>query len=226
MWIAKLKLLDENCVFATKNKKCKIQSYEHILTNYRKGDSFYFMSSHILIGSDENKKQYLKELRKDKRIQHLDIKGDITVELIKKHKSELDLEVYDSFYNPEIIFVKPALVDEDGYEYYEIGSWNRVVIEKVISIVEKTYESKLLKFINTDNYDLYLPKILPELSIKQKEAISLAIKEGYYKFPKKIELKKLAKISKISFSTFREHLKKAENKLIPLMHKEYITTAK
>ncbi|MCK4917493.1 MAG: helix-turn-helix domain-containing protein [Candidatus Omnitrophica bacterium] len=184
------------------------------------------MSAHVLIGSIEKKKKYIKELKKDKRIEQLDIHGDLTIELVKKSKSELDLEVYDSFYNPEIIFVKPAFVDEDGWEYYEIGSWNRKAIEKIIGAVKKNYESKLLKFINTKNYDLYLPKILPDLSIKQKEAISLAIKEGYYEFPKKTELKKLAEISKISFSTFREHLKKAENKLIPLMHKEYIITAK
>lgn len=226
MWIAKIKLLDKNCIFAAKNKRYKIQSYEHILTHYKKGGSYYFMSAHVLIGSIEKKKKYIKELKKDKRIEQLDIHGDLTIELVKKSKSELDLEVYDSFYNPEIIFVKPAFVDEDGWEYYEIGSWNRKAIEKIIGAVKKNYESKLLKFINTKNYDLYLPKILPDLSIKQKEAISLAIKEGYYEFPKKTELKKLAEISKISFSTFREHLKKAENKLIPLMHKEYIITAK
>ena len=226
MWIAKIKLLDKNCIFAAKNKRYKIQSYEHILTHYKKGESYYFMSAHVLIGSIEKKKKYIKELKKDKRIEQLDIHGDLTIELVKKSKSELDLEVYDSFYNPEIIFVKPAFVDEDGWEYYEIGSWNRKAIEKIIGAVKKNYESKLLKFINTKNYDLYLPKILPDLSIKQKEAISLAIKEGYYEFPKKTELKKLAEISKISFSTFREHLKKAENKLIPLMHKEYIITAK
>ena len=67
-----------------------------------------------------------------------------------------------------------------------------------------------------------MPKILPKLSKKQKDALSVAVKEGYYGFPRKKELNDLAKLSKVSFSTFREHLRKAENKIIPLMYKDYI----
>jgi predicted DNA binding protein len=43
----------------------------------------------------------------------------------------------------------------------------------------------------------------------------LAIKNGYYSSPRKINVKELAKISKLSFSTFQVHLRKAEEKLIP-----------
>ena len=50
---------------------------------------------------------------------------------------------------------------------------------------------------------------------KQKQAIELAIKRGYYTSPRKISLQELAKISKLSFSTFQVHLRKAEEKLIP-----------
>jgi predicted DNA binding protein len=55
----------------------------------------------------------------------------------------------------------------------------------------------------------------PELTDKQKTAIELAIKNGYYEYPRKIELKKLAKIMKVSYSTYQAHLRKAEKSLIP-----------
>jgi predicted DNA binding protein len=222
MWVAKVKLLDENCIFAVKNKKHGLQSYEQTLTHYEKGKSYFFMSSHILIGSIESKEKYLTELRKDKRVKRLDTNGDLTVELIEKKSSDIDLSVYNAFYNPEIIFTKPGFVDSDGWEYYEIASWNREAINKIIKSIEKNYNGELLKLKETQKYDIYMPKILPKLSDKQKEALSIAVKEGYYEFPRKRELIELAKSSKLSFSTFREHLRKAENKIIPLMYKDFI----
>jgi predicted DNA binding protein len=220
MWVAKVKLFDENCIFATRHKKFNIQSYEHALTHYKKGKAYFFMSCHVLLGDNDSKKKYIANLKKDKRIKKLDVNGDLTIELIKKKFSEVDLEAYNAFYNPEIIFTKPGFVDSDGWEYYEIASWNRKAITKIIKAVEKNYSGKLLSLKRTEKYELYLPRIFPKLSDKQKEALSIAVKEGYYEFPRKKELKKLAKQKKISFSTFREHLRKAENKIIPLRYRE------
>jgi len=180
------------------------------------------MSSHLLVGSTDSKKEYIKALKKDKRVKELDVNGDLTVELIEKKASDVDLSVYKAFYNPEIILSKPGFVDSDGWEYFEFVSWNRSAINKVINAVKKHYNGELLKLKKTSKYEIYMPKILPKLSKKQKGALSVAVKEGYYGFPRKKELKDLAKISKISFSTFREHLRKAENKMIPLMYKDYI----
>ena len=56
---------------------------------------------------------------------------------------------------------------------------------------------------------------MPRLSNKQREAYQLAVENGYYKFPRKIGLEEMAKIMKISVSTFQEHLRKAEEKIIP-----------
>lgn len=222
MWLAKVKLLDKNCIFATRNKKFNLQSYEQTLTHYKKGKSYFFMSTHLLVGSLESKKKYINDLRKDKRVKELDVNGDLTTELIEKKTTDIDLSVYKLFYNPEIILTKPGFVDSDGWEYYEFASWNRVALNKVIKSVQEKFDGELLKLKETSKYDLYFPKILPKLSDRQKEAISVAVKEGYYNFPRRKELNDLAKISKLSFSTFREHLRKAENKLLPLMFKNYI----
>ena len=54
-----------------------------------------------------------------------------------------------------------------------------------------------------------------ELTEKQKQAIHEAIINGYYNYPRKIDLEKLSKIMKVSRVTFQEHLRKAESKLIP-----------
>jgi predicted DNA binding protein len=47
--------------------------------------------------------------------------------------------------------------------------------------------------------------------------LNIAIKNGYYNFPRKNDLNKLSKIAKVSKQTFQENLRKAENKLIPFL---------
>ena len=52
---------------------------------------------------------------------------------------------------------------------------------------------------------------------KQLKAIKLAIRKGYYKFPKQTSLKELSKEMKISKETYFEHLAKAESKILPFL---------
>jgi predicted DNA binding protein len=47
------------------------------------------------------------------------------------------------------------------------------------------------------------------------KAFELAIENGYYSWPKGTDFIELAKKMKVSVPTFREHLKRAESKLIP-----------
>ena len=63
-------------------------------------------------------------------------------------------------------------------------------------------------------------KLLPEITKNQKEALELAINNGYYDYPKKIKMEKLAKMMKISYSTYQAHLKKAESKILPEIYKK------
>jgi len=56
---------------------------------------------------------------------------------------------------------------------------------------------------------------MPSLTKGQKRALEIATQNGYYDFPRKSELKNLAAEAGISLSTFREHLRKAEKKIMP-----------
>ena len=62
--------------------------------------------------------------------------------------------------------------------------------------------------------------MLPDLTKKQKQALELAINNGYYDYPKKITMEKLAKLMKISYSTYQQHLKTSESKIMPSIYKE------
>jgi predicted DNA binding protein len=41
------------------------------------------------------------------------------------------------------------------------------------------------------------------------------MQEGYYDWPKRTDFQQLARMMKISVPSYREHLKKAEKKLLP-----------
>ena len=56
--------------------------------------------------------------------------------------------------------------------------------------------------------------IFPELTKKQEEILNLALNNGYYEYPRKISLDKLTVLTKTSFSTIQEHIRKAENKIL------------
>ena len=57
--------------------------------------------------------------------------------------------------------------------------------------------------------------ISPQITKKQKEAFELAIKESYYAYPRKIDVKHLSRLAGVAFSAFHGRLRKAERSLLP-----------
>src|SRR3989344_1858411 len=86
---------------------------------------------------------------------------------------------------------------------------------KAIAVFESLHNAKIKYIKNKKIKNISIVKQNPDLTDKQKEAIGLAIKHGYYDYPRKIDVQDLAKESKLSFSTFHAHLRKAEQKLMP-----------
>ena len=82
-------------------------------------------------------------------------------------------------------------------------------------------ESKLFYLRQQRISNLMIYAMLPKLTEKQNNALILAIENGYYGYPRKVKLEKLARIMKISTSTYQFHLAKAEAKLMPFLVKRY-----
>lgn len=55
---------------------------------------------------------------------------------------------------------------------------------------------------------------LEDLTPQQLKAVNLAIEKGYFEIPKKVNLEELSKQMKLSRTTFLEHLRKAEKKIL------------
>jgi len=209
MWLAKFKLI-HNCIMGNRCKKfgVVVQSYE--INEEKKGKEVLTQSLHQIIGEESKIKEFIKDLKKDKNIKYLEAKKNTIFIIDNKENKTV------SPYIKKLFFVKPVLVDKEGWEHWEIASYKKEDISKFIEQIKpKSYEFILERFEKTPLQEIYFPKVLPKITDIQKRAFELAIKEGYFNSPKKTDLRKLSKIMGIALSTYQVHLKKAESKILP-----------
>ncbi len=68
------------------------------------------------------------------------------------------------------------------------------------------------KILRIGNVNLHFD--LEGLTPQQWKAVNLAIEKGYFEMPKKVNLEELSQQMKLSRTTFLEHLRKAEKKIL------------
>ena len=212
MWVAKFKIWHKNCLLRPRCIKYQVTDLVYLINSWREKNKFYYTELHILQGTEENKKKFIKDLKKEKSIKKLEQKGNYVFTL---NKEPLEKQYYSPVFDPKIIQVRPVVQRSDGYENWEIASWDKEALMKITEVPVFDVEIKSIK--ETKLSDIFFPHIFPKISTKQKETIELAIKNGYYEYPRKITLEKLAKIVKVKRQTFQENLRRAEKKLIPFL---------
>ena len=209
MWLAKFKI-KHDCILGNRCEKFKIILQGSNPSVYKEKGKNISSSMHYMSGNSKNMDAFIKDLSKDEKVIKLERKGYMFFLLEKAEEKAIQ------FYTPKIIFTKPVLMDTEGYETWELASWERKELEQFIDKVEKHFENyKLMKFVEIKIDNVFFPRLMPNLTQLQKRAIELAIQNGYYKTPRKIDLRKLAKLMNLSLSTYQQHLRSAEEKLIP-----------
>jgi predicted DNA binding protein len=212
MWVAKFKIWHKNCLLRPKCVKHKVTDFVYLINSWKEKKNFYYTESHILRGTEENKRKFIKDLKKEKSIKKLEQRGDYIFTL---NEEPIEKKYYSPAFDPKIIQVKPVAQRADGFEDWELACWNKETLMKIMDV--PVFEVELIYIKETKLADIFLPHIYPKLSPKQKEAIELAVKHGYYQYPRKIDLEKLAEIAKVKRQTYQENLRRAEKKLIPFL---------
>lgn len=209
MWIAKL-ALKHDCILGNRCKKFGVVIQSLDLNEEKKKDKILTSSIHQLIGEESNIKKLILNLKKDKRTKYLEFNGN-TLFLVESSKEKPVSE-----FSKKMFFVRPVVIDQEGYEYWEIASHEKEELMKFIHKIRPlTEEFELISIQNKALQNVYFPKVMPKLTALQKKALELAIRQGYYATPKKTNLRALAKISKISLATYQKHLQKAESRIMP-----------
>ncbi|OGJ20254.1 hypothetical protein A3K73_08280 [Candidatus Pacearchaeota archaeon RBG_13_36_9] len=228
MWIAKIKGFDKDNIYGAKAIKNKISIHYYPISHYFENNKYFFIAVGIVEGSEKNVQAFFKDLKRDNNpsknnrwVVNLETEGNFFV-CITAHQKSIELSRYvHLFYNPKFIHIDPAIINVNGEEEWNVASSQRRDIEKLIDIGEKKYHLKLLGLKETKMKNIGILTLLPMLTEKQKKAYLLAVENDYYDYPRKIELKKLSRLMKISLSTYQAHLRKAERQLLPFIARKY-----
>lgn len=219
MWQLKIKAREKWNLFNSRAVKFGITIYFYSQNYYEEKGKLYFVGNGIIEGDEKQRSKFLRDLKKDKKIRHLEIKNEFFSSIYGEKKTAKRVNALKVVYNPRLIHLKPVIIDSDGWEEWEIASINKKDLDAAIDQAEnlENVESKVLylKEKKIDNVMIY--SLLPKLTEKQKQVLLLAVKEGYYGYPRKIKLENLAKKLKLSVSTYQFHLAKAEAKLLPFV---------
>ncbi|MEM4139233.1 MAG: helix-turn-helix domain-containing protein, partial [Sulfolobaceae archaeon] len=145
------------------------------------------------------------------------------VQKIKKHKSFIEgISLYNL--GNKIVFdfkknthgIIKAIISVDGiilddFKYLSKEYWRILIYEdRVNELIEKLKSEGEIQIYEYKQFSI----TEDDLSPQELRALILAYTNGYYKLPKSIKSKDLAKIMGVSKSTLIYHLRSAESKLI------------
>jgi len=206
MWVLKFKFNAEEISFGKISKELDVKFTGYPISSCQTKFNLLVNLVGTISGEEKNIKKALLLLKKSKYVSKIEIDNNFLMILLKEEIS------YSPFYKPSFIYLEPVLI-EKGIYYYNVASWNRKDIEDLLHFVEKNWKYEIFSLKKEKISNISVTNIKPNLTDKQKNAYDLAVKQGYYEYPKKTEIRKLAKITGLSSSTFQQHLRNAEKKL-------------
>lgn len=216
MWQLKIRVREKWNIYNSRTIKFGINLYVYSHNNYEEGGKLFFIALGIADGDKKQINKFFRDLKKDSKVKYLEWKDNFFICIYSEVKTAKRAKAVIIAYNPKLIFLKPTIIDKEGWEEWEVASIDRKALEAFLEQSERSgLEYNIIYFNEKKLENIMVYSIAPLLTKKQKQAIFLALKEGYYGYPRGITLEKLAKISKLSVSTFQFHIARAEAKLMP-----------
>jgi predicted DNA binding protein len=154
--------------------------------------------------------------------------GDLVEESSDQHKAHLIIEtcsctrensIGKNIEDFDLLHVSPIIYTK-GWEYYRIIAFKHEELKRLLQRLEErgfTYE--IVRKVPFDGFiasslTLTADALFSELTDRQMDAILTAHNNGYYLFPRKADIQSIAAKRRVPRTTFQEHLKKAENKIV------------
>ena len=121
--------------------------------------------------------------------------------------------------NLELLYVSPSLLHK-GWQFHRVIAFKHSAFKTLVrrleeadmavEILHKTSSTNSISSLMTIQADT----LFSSITTKQMDALMTAYRNGYYRFPRKVDVKALAAKRKVPRTTFHEHLQKAESKII------------
>jgi predicted DNA binding protein len=129
------------------------------------------------------------------------------------------VSVSDHFEKHNMLEIQPT-VYHDGWEHYRIIAFSDTDIKNLFRGLEGYANTEILsrKRIEgstmRDAFLVSLNTLFNELTQKQADALLNALESGYYQVPKKVTTEEIARRFKVPRTTYEEHIRKAESKVL------------
>ena len=214
MWRLKLRLEAKNQFLGSMAIKHGISMTGYPLSYWKDEKSLYMISAGFMFGEAKSVDSLFRDLKKSGEVLNVERSGDFGIVVTKQPLFS------EPFYDSKIIRPMPVIINKDGYHIWDLASFDRKVLERVLKFAEKRLGARVLQFHEEKISNISFTRLLPELTENQKKAMEIAINHGYYDYPKKVKMERLAEIMGISYSTYQAHLKKAEGKVVPGVYRE------
>jgi len=209
MWIMKLSLDAKNLFFGRLALKHKIALFGSPLSFSHANHELLIQISGVIVGSEQNKKKFIDYFKKSSRVTAFESNKDY---IVASYKTSWFTKWLD---NKHLIHSAHLSIDFDGTELLTIESFQKLSLIFLFEIFKIKYKAKLISLQKEKSSVIPVLRSSIDLTSEQRFALELALNKGYYKIPRKISVKELSKIARLSYSTFQQHLRKAESKILP-----------
>lgn len=114
---------------------------------------------------------------------------------------------------------QPPTVHRHGWEHYTVVAFDEGHIRELYADLEAHRDIEVLSKTGLDESQLpgmiaSIDQLFDGLTDRQLDAVRLALDHGYYQQPRQSSVSDLAAETAVARSTYEEHLRKAENKLL------------
>mgnify|MGYP002276768992 FL=1 len=131
----------------------------------------------------------------------------------------LEESIIDRFEEHNCLYQSPTIYRQ-GWEHYTVVAFDGDDIRELLGDLRSDREIDLLSKTSISETQIPHSMLAPasqlfeDLTDRQLAALQLALDRGYYEQPRKTSLRELAEQTAVARSTYEEHLRKAENKLL------------
>ena len=215
MWVMKLSLDSKGQFLGRMAIRHHVSMTGYPLSYYKDGKWLYLVACGFMFGREKDKKAMLRDVKKQPEFVRMETKDDFAISVTRQPLFS------EPVYDGRIIRLEPVIINhKEKRHIWHLASFDKKLLMNVLVFAKKYLGAELLKLKEEKISNISITRLLPELTKKLKHALEIAINNGYYDYPKKINMETLAKMMHISYSTYQAHLKKAEGKLLPSVYKE------
>jgi len=115
---------------------------------------------------------------------------------------------------------QPPTIHRQGWEHYTVIAFDEADVRTLLQDLESDRDIEVLSKTAISEqripHSMLAPvdRLFEEVTDRQMAALRLALESGYYEQPRKTSIRELAEQTAVTRSTYEEHLRKAENKLL------------